>query len=167
MFYDYELFKNVLFVFMFMLIIFIGSGPNQLNTPIGIAIDNHGSLYVEDSNNNRIMKFPTTKKQLHTSPAGTVVPEMCMPRCCLNFRIRGAEFRDKHGNRFVADYCKNRVIKFRPNDKKGEIIAGTGVRGTGPNQLNYPLGVFINPIDGMLYVADTLNHRIMRWLICR
>jgi DNA-binding beta-propeller fold protein YncE len=35
-----------------------GTGPGEFNTPIGIAVDRDGSIYVTDFGNNRVQKLP-------------------------------------------------------------------------------------------------------------
>ena len=46
----------------------------------------------------------------------------------------------------------------------GEIVAGvTGVPGTAPNQLNEPWNIYVDS-SNILYIADSQNHRIQRWL---
>src|SRR6185436_3824511 len=37
-----------------------GSGGGQFLTPVGVAVDQAGNLYVADSNNNSIQKFSST-----------------------------------------------------------------------------------------------------------
>jgi sugar lactone lactonase YvrE len=40
-----------------------GTNANQLNFPVGLAFDSDGSLYISDSNNNRIQKFEILNDQ--------------------------------------------------------------------------------------------------------
>ena len=54
--------------------------------------------------------------------------------------------------------CKNAI--WNPN---GITIAGGNGQGSGLNQLNYPMGLYIDK-NSSIYIADTYNHRIMKWL---
>ncbi len=42
------------------------------------------------------------------------------------------------------------------------VVAGNGIKGSGLNQLSLPYGIFVDNSKN-LYVADLLNHRIMKW----
>ncbi|CAF5011157.1 unnamed protein product, partial [Rotaria sp. Silwood1] len=44
----------------------------------------------------------------------------------------------------------------------GLTVAGGNGRGSGINQLHWPLGLYIDD-DQTIYVADCLNHRIVEW----
>jgi sugar lactone lactonase YvrE len=44
----------------------------------------------------------------------------------------------------------------------GVIVAGGNGEGNGLNQLNRPVGVYVND-DQTIYVADCANHRIVKW----
>ena len=76
-------------------------------------------------------------------------------------------FVDNYGNLFVGDYSNHRVMMFPWNSTSGTngiIVAGTGVGGTQSNQLNGPNGIFVTD-DGTLYIADSVNHRIQKWIV--
>ncbi|CAF1158285.1 unnamed protein product, partial [Rotaria magnacalcarata] len=45
---------------------------------------------------------------------------------------------------------------------EGIVIAGGQGYGNAVTQLHYPNGLFVDTL-GTLYVADTRNHRVMRW----
>ncbi|CAF3315675.1 unnamed protein product [Rotaria sp. Silwood2] len=51
-----------------------------------------------------------------------------------------------------------------PGNLKWNTTATTiiGGYGTGPNQLNYPNGIFIEPKTEILYIADVGNHRVQK-----
>ncbi|CAF4065792.1 unnamed protein product, partial [Adineta steineri] len=51
---------------------------------------------------------------------------------------------------------KNKFEQF------GTTVAGGNGQGAGLNQLNCPQGIFIDN-DRSIYIADTLNHRIVKW----
>lgn len=48
-------------------------------------------------------------------------------------------------------------------EKKLKVVSGGNGRGNNDNQLCSPWGIFLDKIDN-LFVADTGNHRIMRYL---
>jgi sugar lactone lactonase YvrE len=45
------------------------------------------------------------------------------------------------------------------NATSGILIAGAGVSGDGPDQLQNPTGIYLDEQNSLLYVADTSNHR--------
>lgn len=71
---------------------------------------------------------------------------------------------DDYGNFWVVDNNNHRVQFFcrsSSNSTIGRTVAG-GSLGTGLTQLNYPVGLALDASLN-LYVADTSNHRILRY----
>lgn len=74
---------------------------------------------------------------------------------------------DGNGQVFVADTYNHRVLQFNENGKWKKTF-GTGF-GTGQSQFAYPYGVAVYNVPEQadkdwLFVADTSNHRIVRYL---
>jgi prepilin-type N-terminal cleavage/methylation domain-containing protein len=72
---------------------------------------------------------------------------------------------DSSGNLYVADTSNNRICKVSP-DGTVSVLAGSGIDGyiddIGYNaRFNYPTSLTVSP-DGVVYVADLLNHRIRK-----
>jgi uncharacterized protein (TIGR03437 family) len=141
-----------------------------MNSPVGVAVDSSGDIFIADRNNYRIRKVaaggvmgtlagngiqsysgdngPATAAQMN-QPAGMAV--------------------DGSGNVFVADTANSVVRVISP----GGVIttfAGTGIAGfsgdTGQAfgaQLNSPSAVAVDA-GGNVYIADTLNSRIRKVL---
>ncbi len=112
----------------------------------GLAISGN-NLFVADSLNNRIERF-----NLDGSGATVVVPPglLSFPR---GLAIRKTRL-------LVADDQHDRVGAF---DTGGHLLAWIGNgSGQGPGQMNFPYGVAIDP-QGRVFVADDLNHRILRF----
>ncbi|CAF2117929.1 unnamed protein product, partial [Rotaria magnacalcarata] len=53
-------------------------------------------------------------------------------------------------------------MKWNKGSKEGIVVAGGHGEGSALTQLNDPGGLFVDTL-GTLYVADSLNHRVMRW----
>ncbi|CAF1312544.1 unnamed protein product [Rotaria magnacalcarata] len=56
-------------------------------------------------------------------------------------------------------YCPN----WTWNDT-GITVAGTGTSGSALNALNQPWNIFIDSLTDIIYIADSLNHRIIKYL---
>ena len=61
------------------------------------------------------------------------------------------------GDYYVADTIEHRILIFDP---EGHSKGGFGQKGNGEGQLHFPNQITFGP-DGLLYIADTNNHRIM------
>ena len=140
----------------------------QLDSPIGVAVDGAGNLYIADTSNHRIRKVDSTGTI--TTIAGTgergfsgdggaaTTAQLDSP---YGVAVDGA------GNLYIVDQRNHRIRKV---DSTGTIttIVGTGVRGFGGDggaataaQLDFPYGVAVDGA-GNLYIADRSNHRIRK-----
>ena len=108
------------------------------------------SLYVANVGDSRVLKL-----SLNGTEATTAVD---LTAFCKPFYL----YVDDQTNIFVSCVHTHEVLVFRPNSTNGTRIAGTGVSGFNDNQLNRPYGLF-GTDDKAIYIADWLNHRIMKW----
>jgi gliding motility-associated-like protein len=140
----------------------LGPGPNQLSAPLGVFIDKNGYLYVTDAGNSRV------QKSLPGIAGGTTVAGGNGQGSAANQLITPfGVFVDGNDNLYVADAGNNRVQKFPPGSLSttdGVTVAGlaNGLPGSGPGQLNDPLGIFLDG-SGNLYIADYGNSRVQKW----
>ncbi len=125
-------------------------GAGRLAKPMGIALDEAGTLYVTDVTARRIVKFDSEgnylgsmgDSELLTRPTGLAV--------------------SADGKRiFVVDTGgvdsdNHRVVVF---DNQGEHLFNIGSRGSEPGEFNLPLGAVITP-DNTLLVVDGGNFRV-------
>ncbi|HKC87194.1 MAG TPA: hypothetical protein VKG02_14515, partial [Blastocatellia bacterium] len=140
----------------------------KLSTPVGLATDATGDLYIADAGNNRIRKVNLTTGVI-TTVAGSGFGFSGDGGAAVNAQMYfpTAVALDKGGNLFIADTGNNRIRKVSP---AGVIstVAGVGTAGSsgdgGPAisaQLNAPGGLTFDSA-GNLYFADQLNHSVRR-----
>ena len=140
----------------------------QLNSPIGVAPDGSGNLYIADQNNDRIRKVDSAGNITTVAGDGTtgfggdggaaVAAQLNLPH---SVAVDGA------GNLYIADWGNHRIRKV---DSAGVIttVAGSGTAGFGGDggaavaaRLSLPTGVAVDG-SGNLYIADWGNHRIRK-----
>src|ERR1700739_274021 len=137
-----------------------------LNTPIGVAVDRAGNLYIADAFNNRIRKVNVTG--VITTVAGNGDARFSGDHAAATNASLGAPFGvavDAVGNLYIADTSNHRIRKV---DAFGMIttVAGKGTEGFsgdgGPARqarLNFPTGVTVDRA-GKLFITDQSNNRI-------
>ncbi len=62
----------------------------------------------------------------------------------------------------MSDRYNHRVMKRKLGAKEGIIVAGNQTEGNSLKQLSCPTGIVVDQL-GAVYVADSNNHRVMRW----
>lgn len=71
---------------------------------------------------------------------------------------------DEDGSIYVVDTYNARILKFSP---EGEYLGFGGQFGSKPGEVYLPAGVFLDKGRGLLYLADTYNHRIQLMILPR
>ena len=134
-----------------------GSAAGDLNEPRGIHISQDGSIFVADSNNNRIQQFSQTGELLSSWGTYASVQEGKAPGGTLN--QPWGVVTGKDGSVYVVDTFNHRIQKFSSN---GEFIKTLGIfaQGTNPDTIWGPRGIAIDP-KGNVIIADTGNKRVV------
>ena len=159
-----------------------GSDDDEFRNPSGMVVDDSNHiLYVADTENNRIQIFELTDGDNCSSGNEEIVnDEVCFVD---NFGSSGSSegkfdepaglaYDEDNDLLYVADTENNRIQVFEivsgntcPSGTD-EIINGVcfveefGSSGSTDGKFNSPSGLAIDEDNGMLYVADTDNHRI-------
>ncbi|MFP2924768.1 hypothetical protein ACLESO_06035, partial [Pyxidicoccus sp. 3LG] len=136
-----------------------GAAGQSLNTPSGLALDLDDNILVADTANNRIRLLDLTGDELSTV-AGDGNTNI------LNGPL-GVAVDDATGNAYVADTLNHRIVRLAKDTYNQTVVAGlstaaanTGDGGDAVNaRLNRPHAVRADA-GGLLYIADTGNHRI-------
>lgn len=149
------------------------------NAPGGVAVDPDGNLWVADTGNGRVMRFPKpfAQEELMNQRANLCLGQancFATPQKEATSRTMSAPLGIAfmvNGNVLVSDAGLNRVLQFRKGEN-GDFSDGQaaflviGQRdfslsavSADPDRLNTPRNITIDSSD-RLYIADTGNNRI-------
>jgi len=150
-----------------------GIGQNGLDTPTRVAFDALGNLWLSDSANNRVLKFP--RPFSNGMNADLVIGQNSFVTSAPATSQSGLQNPtsiafDAHGNLWVADTGNIRVIKFTPpfiSGMNAALVIGqnsftTFTPATSQSGLYYPSGIAFDK-QGNLWVADLSNNRVLRY----
>ncbi|MEI9815026.1 MAG: NHL repeat-containing protein [Acidobacteriota bacterium] len=149
-----------------------------LSRPSGLTVDSQGNLWVADTFNGRILRFPTPFNQ----PAGTVPrANLVLGQANFTFTVPDASSSTmarpggvvvfNNGDVAASDLAHNRVLLFHKtgadftNGQPARAVLGqqtffsTGASSTSSG-LNTPRGMAVDTGD-RLYVADSGNNRVL------
>ena len=133
-----------------------GSASNMLYSPNGIFVDFNFTLYVADSNNNRIQRFGAGQMN-----AATVAGNGAPGTITLNYPTD--IILDDDGYLFIVDRYNHRIVGSGPDGFR--CVAGcSGISGSASNQLYYPQGMAFDSY-GNIWVADGNNYRIQKFVL--
>lgn len=135
----------------------------QFDRPMGIAIDTNGNLYLADANNKKIRKI--TSSGVVSTLAGSNSGYSDGLGSTAQFANPLGVATDLQGNVYVADMDNQAIRKITPD---GMVSTFTGATGGGYLDGAITAAKFRNPtgvatdVNGNLYVADELNHKIRK-----
>jgi uncharacterized protein (TIGR03437 family) len=143
----------------------------SLKSPVGVAVDAAGNVYIADQYNDRIRKV--TAGGTITTVAGNNLygysgdgGPATSASLALGFMTSGVAV-DAAGNLYIADTGNNRVRKVSPSGIISTVAGNGSQRFSGDGgpataaSLNKPSGLAVDAA-GNLYIADFNNHRIRK-----
>lgn len=156
---------------------------NGMNRPWGVFIDPAGRLYVSEQNNNRILIFNNAATLPNGAQADNVLGQPDFTTGTANTggvsatALNGPQhlfFDAASFALFVGDIFNHRVKRYAiappvwTNNQPALNVVGQpdfAARhiGHSENTLHRPSGVAVDPTTGKVFVADTLNHRVLRF----
>jgi DNA-binding beta-propeller fold protein YncE len=126
-----------------------GAEPGQLNSPEAAKIGKDGNIYVADLRNDRVQVFDPEGHFLRTwGKTGNGEGE---------FKSPSGLAIDRDGNVYVAEIGNDRVQVF---DMHGTFLGKWGRKGSGQGEFGNLHGLAVDKASGLIYVADTANHRV-------
>jgi sugar lactone lactonase YvrE len=131
------------------------AGDAEFDSPVGVAVDDAGNVFVADTYNDRIRKI-SSDGQVSTV-AGSGTPDLQDAEgLAASFDTPCAVAVDKTGNVFVADTGNNAIRKITPEMTVTVFAGGAPGRQDGKGTeatFDRPCGIAISH-DGFLFVAD-------------
>ncbi|CAF1523743.1 unnamed protein product [Rotaria magnacalcarata] len=139
----------------------VGVSANQFNYPFGMALDSSNALYISDLNNSRVQLW-ASNAWTGTTVAGQANGTSGTGSSYLN---KAAGFAmDTSSNIYITDMYNSRIQYWTSGASTGVTVIGNGSCGNLTNQLCYPYNVIRDSSTGNIYVADTVNQRVVRYL---
>jgi uncharacterized protein (TIGR03437 family) len=142
--------------------------------PIGLAVDGEGNLWVADSGNGRVLRFPSPFSQTQTPMRADLV----LGQSSFTSRVTDASARtmavpfgiifSNSGRLLVSDNTLNRVLVFDPpfvsgmaaSRALGQADLNSALVGTDLNRFNGPRHLGVDT-DDRVYVTDNGNNRVL------
>jgi DNA-binding beta-propeller fold protein YncE len=119
------------------------AGTEELVSPIGVAVDTNGDIYLSDSVRRGVFVFDGEGKYLREIGSSQTF-----------MRPTGLALDEER--LYVVDTLGHQVLTFAK--KTGDLLSRFGNNGVRQGDFNYPTHIFIK--DGRLYVADSMNFRV-------
>ena len=124
------------------------SAEVQLDSPMSIAVDADGHIYVADTGHNRVVQLSADSAML-TSWSGESIGGLAQPQGVAT---------GPDSTVWVSDTGNDRIVRLAAS---GAVLTQFGEPGTGSGQFRDPNGLAVDE-QGNVFVADTLNHRIQK-----
>jgi sugar lactone lactonase YvrE len=138
----------------------------RFNSPMGVAVDDFGLVYVADTFND-VIRVIAPDGQVHTLAGAAGMPGTTDGA--------GTSARFDHpigisvgmqGELFVTDGYNNTIRRIAPDGQVSTVAGVAGATGSADGRasqatFSYPMGV-VEGIDGALYVADAYNNVIRK-----
>jgi DNA-binding beta-propeller fold protein YncE len=69
------------------------------------------------------------------------------------------------GTLYITDQSNHRVMQYLSGASSGTVVAGGNGAGTNNNQLNLPVGIYLDVSSNSLFIANAGANNIVRWVI--
>lgn len=128
-----------------------GDGITQLESPLDVAVDKQKhALLICDKGNSRILKL--NHRDLAQEPT------MILSIDCFSIMT------DNHGYLYISETFTGGIKRWKEGQSDAELIAGGNGLGNDLSHHMFPMYFFVNHNSDAIYISDTYNHRVMKWL---
>ncbi|CAF4214896.1 unnamed protein product, partial [Adineta steineri] len=133
----------------------------ELNNPSNMSIDQDSQSFINEIS---IISLEKPKLNKWKQNAITVVGGNGQGQKLNQLNHPNGIFIDKNKNIFIADSYNHRIIEWKYNESKGQIIAGRNKQENRMDQLNYPKDVIVDQQNHLIIIADSGNRRVIQLL---
>jgi DNA-binding beta-propeller fold protein YncE len=142
-----------------------GSAPCQLHVPSNIVVvpssctpvDHSAWLAVADQHNRRVQVLTQLGQVVRVLQGDAANGFFQLGSYMYGLTVcLGA---DGQAEILVADSMNHRVVAFALDGSAARVVCGTGQRGSGAGELNFPAGLVVTA-SGDIYVVDSENNRV-------
>ena len=138
----------------------------SFSSPLGVATDSTGNVYVGDSGNHTIRKITPTGDVSTLAGTAGVFGSTDGIGSAASFDFPVGVATDSAGNVYVADFYNHTIRKITPTGDVRTLAGMAGVVGSADGtgsaaSFNFPQGVATD-IGGNVYVADSYNDTIRK-----
>ncbi len=143
---------------------YAGAVGSEFRFGAGVEIDSDGNLWVADTANNRVLRFPAQPDTGGISTTANLVLGQpgftsARPGSSLNDLHAPSAVRfDSQGWLYVADTANDRVLVFKPPFESGGQAAMTF-----GSQLHRPTSLEVDPLGRGIWVVDSGNYMVELW----
>ena len=137
---------------------------NRLYRPTVVIVDSVGNVYIASYDCHWVIKWAPNARS-STLIAGSPLGQQGTDSQSLNYPY-GLALDELNLFLYVADRENHRIQRFLLGGSGvGVTVAGGNGPGSAPNQLNGPTEIYLSQIDGSLYIADSYNNRVQKWMM--
>ncbi len=152
-----------------------GISASSLNVPQGVILDSSGNLYVDDSNNDRVLYYPagsTTATRVYGQNGSFTTATANYGVISANSLSGPNKMRlDANNNLYIADYNNDRVLFYPSGTTTATRVYGQGGSFTTPtvNNGGITASSLYGPIDvaidsnNNIYISDNANNRVLKY----
>ena len=149
-----------------------------MKLPYGVAIGSDDTLWVVEQFNHRVLRFANATSKPDGAAADGVLGQADFTSDTFATSASGMSHPSgvaiiPDGTLWVADSANDRVLRFANAASKPDGAPADGVLGQpdfisregtpSATEMNSALGVAVDPGSGKVFVADTFNHRVLRF----
>ena len=136
----------------------VASNDNtHLNSPSSVFVDSFGNIFIADTQNHRILKLNSAFVYIAqfgvTGISGSDNTHLYAPTSVVT---------DVNGNVYISDSLNHRIVKLNSGLAYVTQFGSTAVSGSDTTHVNTPSQLAIDASQTNIYVADTLNARVIR-----